>query len=87
MQKNPNPIPNGDQFAIHVLQNLCSEAVGEWDFVVLVEDFDAGGPSSIIVRMEYLISIKFGVVNIFVENKGGGGRKHYFGIFCRLRVL
>ena len=31
--------------------------------------------------MEYLISIKFGVVNIFVENKGGGGRKHYFGNF------
>ena len=30
------------QFSIPVLQNLCSEAVGKWNFSVLVEDADTG---------------------------------------------
>ena len=44
------------QFLVPVLLDLRSESVGAKNFEILVEDSDTGGPSSIIVRMEYLFS-------------------------------
>ena len=40
------------QFSILVLWNLCLESVGSQNFEILVEDFDIGGPNSIIVSYE-----------------------------------
>ena len=49
----------GSHFFIFVLLNLCSELVGAQNFEILVEDSDTGGPSSIIVRIEYLFPLQF----------------------------
>ena len=47
--------PKGSQFSIPVLWNLFSGGIKFWD---PVEDSDTGGPSSIIVRMEYLLAFQ-----------------------------
>ena len=49
----------GSQFAIPVLLNFCSKSVGVYDFEILVEDSDTGGPSSLNVRMEHLFAFQF----------------------------
>ena len=46
-------------FLILTLWNLSSESVGVWNFEILVEDFDTGGPSSIAVRIESFFTIFF----------------------------
>ena len=51
--KDLSSILVNSQFSIPVLRNLCSQ------FVILVEDSDTGGPSSITVRMEYLSAFQF----------------------------
>ena len=56
-------------------------------FVILVEDSDTGGPSSITVRMEFLFVFQFLYCELCLENRLGGGRKHYFVDFCSLGVL
>ena len=52
-----------------------------------VEDSDTGGPSSITVRMEYLLAFQYWYCELCVENRWGGGRKHCFVNFCSLAVL
>ena len=52
-----------------------------WNFVVLVRDTYAGGLSSINVRMEYLFAFQVWCCELCVENRWGGGRKHYFANF------
>ena len=78
MQKDPSSIPVGSQFLIPVSQNLGLETVGAWNFVVLVEDSDTRGSSSITMRMEYLFAFQIWCSEPCVENRWGGGRKHYF---------
>ena len=39
--------------------SLFYEGGGGIKFVILVEDSDTGGPSSITLRMEYLFALKF----------------------------
>ena len=58
MQEHPSSISVGSQFLIIVLRNFGSEAVGTSNFVVLVEDSDTGGPSSITVRIKYLFAFQ-----------------------------
>ena len=77
------------QFYIPISRNLCSESVvvGGWGeggikFWDLVEDSNAGGPSSITIRMEYLFAFQFWYCELCVENQWGGGRKHCFVNFC-----
>ena len=54
----------GGQFSILALWTLCSESAGAWNFEILVEDSDTGGPSSIAVRIECLrLSFQFQYVN------------------------
>ena len=52
--ESPSSKPAGGQSSFLALQNLCSEAVVAWNFVILVEDSDIGDLSSDAVRMEYL---------------------------------
>ena len=77
------------QFYIPISRNLRSESVvvGGWGeggikFWDLVEDSNAGGPSSITIRMEYLFAFQFWYCELCVENQWGGGRKHCFVNFC-----
>ena len=39
--------------------SIFYEGGGGIKFVILVEDSDTGGPSSITLRMEYLFALKF----------------------------
>ena len=39
------------------------------NFVILVEDSDTGGPSSMTVRMEYLFVSRFSYCELCVENQ------------------
>ena len=53
--------PVGSQFLISLLWNLCSESVSikrprEEQYWDPVEDSDTGSPSSITVKMEYLLA-------------------------------
>ena len=52
-------IPLGGQFSLSILQNLRWEAGGDIKYVILVEDSDTGGPSSITVRIEYLRAFQY----------------------------
>ena len=54
---------------------------GAWNFVVLVEDSDIRGPSSITIRMEYVFDFQTWCCEPCVKNPWGGGRKHYFDSF------
>ena len=81
MQEHPSSISVGSQFLIIVLRNFGSEAVGTSNFVVLVEDSDTGGPSSITVRIKYLFAFQIWCCELCVENQWGGYRKHYFFFF------
>ena len=56
-QGNPNLNSMGGQSSILALWNLCSESMGAWNFQILVENFDTGGPSSIAFRIESLFTI------------------------------
>ena len=47
------------QFPISILLNLSSESVGASNFEILVEDSDTNNPSSITVRMKYLVAFQF----------------------------
>ena len=67
-------IPLGGQFSLSILQNLRWEAGGDIKYVILVEDSDTGGPSSITVRIEYLFAF-------FWRRRGGASRKSHF-YFC-----
>ena len=49
-----------------------------------MEDSETGGPSSISVRMEYLL-LNSDIVNLVWKTRGGD-RKHYFVNFCFLKV-
>ena len=42
---------------------------GDLNFVVVVEDCDTGGPSSITVRMEYLFVSQFLYCELYVRNR------------------
>ena len=56
-QENPNLNSMSVQLSILALWNLCSESVRAWNFEILVEDSNTGGPSSIAVRIESLFAI------------------------------
>ena len=56
-QGNSSFISMGGQFSILTLWNWCSEAVGAWNFEILVEDSDTAGPSSIAVLIESFFTI------------------------------
>ena len=49
-----------------------------------MEDSETGGPSSISVRMEYLL-LNSDIVNLVWKTRGGD-RKHYFINFCSFRL-
>ena len=53
IQEEYSSIPDSVQFAIPVLWNLLSEAVGVWVSVVLVEDSDTTDPILIAVTVKY----------------------------------
>ena len=61
----------GSQFSIFVLSNLCLKSVVEENFEILVEVSDNSGPSSIIVRKEYLFAFQVWYCELFVENWWG----------------
>ena len=61
---------------------LVLQSLGPWTFVILVEDFDTGGPSSVTVRIEYLFAFQSWYCDFCVENRRWGGRK-----FSSLRYL
>ena len=54
--------------------------------MILIEDSDAGGPSSLPLGWNTYFLFNSGIVN-FVENQCGEGKKHYFVDFCSLEVL
>ena len=58
-QENPRLNPMVIQFPISILLNLSSESVGASNFEILVEDSDTNNPSSITVRMKYLVAFQF----------------------------
>ena len=74
------------QFSIPILWNLY---LNQWEhkIKILVEDSDTGGTGSIAVRMEYLFAFQSWYIELCVENRWGGGRKHCNVIFCYLAVL
>ena len=57
---------------------------GDLICVILVDDSNVGGPSSMTVRMEYVFVFQISYFEICVGNTRGGGRKHYFVDFCYL---
>ena len=59
----------GGQFPIPGLQNLFYESIGGIKFVILVENFDTGGPSLITVRKEYLFAFQFLCWEVSVGNQ------------------
>ena len=63
----------GGQFSILALWNLCSEAVGAWNFEILVEDSDTAGPSSIAVPTEsfFTIFIPIPICELCLKNDEG----------------
>ena len=63
---------------IPILWNLCSEPVGGIKFWDPVEGSDTGDPSWVIVMIEYLFAFQFWCCKLCVENRWGGGRKHWF---------
>ena len=44
------------QISFHVLQNLCPEPVGAWNFGILVEGSNSEGPSSVVIRIGCLFA-------------------------------
>ena len=52
-----------------------------------VEDCNTGCPSSIIIRMEYLLAFQYWYCKLCVENQWGGGKKHCFINFYSLWCL
>ena len=55
---------------------------GGLKFVILVEDFDTGDPSSIAVRKEYLFAFQFWFWEFSVgNNQWEEDRGHYFVLF------
>ena len=78
--------PMGNQFSIPLLWNLCSESVRH-KILRPVEDSDTGGPSSIFVRMKYLLAFQYWCCELCVEKRWRRGRKHCFVNFCFLAVL
>ena len=69
----------GGQFSIFTLWSLCLESVGAWNFEILVEDSDTGGPISIAVRIEsfFTIFVPIPIYELCLKNDEGGSRKHY----------
>ena len=68
------------QFLILILRNFCSKSVRSWSFEILVEDSNTGSPSTVTVRMEYLICFSILIVN-FVwksDERGVGVQKALF---------
>ena len=61
------------QFSILTLWNLCLEAVGAWNFEILVEDTDTAGPSSIAVRIEsfFTIFVPIPICELCLKNNEG----------------
>ena len=70
-QDYPRSVPVGGQFPIPGLQNLFYESIGGIKFVILVENFDTGGPSLITVRKEYLFAVQFLFWEVSVGNQWG----------------
>ena len=58
-QDNPKSNSMGRQFSRPDLWNLSSELVGAYNFEILVEDSDTGGPSPVTVRIEYLFAFQY----------------------------
>ena len=56
-------------------------------FVILLEDSDTGGPSSVIVRMEYLFALQFWCCEISVGNQWEGQAGSIIVNFYYLGVL
>ena len=54
---------------------------GDLNFMILVEDCDTGGPSSMTVRMEYLLGFQFSYYELCVETDGGKAGNFIFLIF------
>ena len=52
--------------------------MGAWKSVILLENSDTGGPSLVVVSMEYLFSYQFWYGELWIENLWGGERKRYF---------
>ena len=51
------------------ITKFISRSSGGLYFMILVEDCDTGGPSSMTVRMEYLFGFQFSYCEIYVENR------------------
>ena len=61
--------------------------MGAWKFVILLENSDTGGPSLVVVSMEYLFSYQFWYGELWIENLWGGERKRYFVNFSLRRCF
>ena len=72
--------------------SLFYEGGGGIKFVILVEDSDTGGPSSITLRMEYLFALKFWCCELSLGNQwrgrgGEGGQEALLLIFVIWRCF
>ena len=63
----------GGQFLILTLWNLSSESVGAWNFEILVEDSDTGGPSSVAAQIEsfFVIFVQISICELCLKNDEG----------------
>ena len=60
------------QFSILVLWNLCSESVESWNFEILVEDFNTGGPASSITVSQDRIPFQIWYCELCVKKNNKG---------------
>ena len=63
IQGETSSMPVRSQFSNFLITKFVFRSSGDLNFVILVEDSDTGGPSSIIVRMEYLFVFNSHIVN------------------------
>ena len=61
-----------------------SGSIKFWD---QVEESNTGGPSTITVRMEYLLAFQYWYCELCMKNRWRGGRKHCFDNLCFLAVF
>ena len=63
----------GGHFSILILWNLSSESVGAWNFEILVEDSDTGGPSSVAAQIEsfFVIFVQISICELCLKNDEG----------------